>query len=230
MNQVVIPGDDVTATLRTKNQMKIILGPGLRREADKVFACNGGILRKKEPNTYWVNSHRKRYIPVRNEMVIGIVIGKQGDYFKVDIGSSESALLSYLAFEGATKKNRIKLEIDDIVYARLLTANRDMEPELVCINAQGKSGIMGPLTNDGYLFNCSIDLSRKLLNSRCPFEKLGEHLPYEIVIGLNGRIWLKTYHTKITLNFSKAILASEFLSFDEMQNLCDCLINQYKNS
>lgn len=227
--QVVIPGDEITSFLQ-KGRNKIILGPGLRRVANKVYACNGGILRYRSPNTYWVDSHRKRYIPERNEMVIGIVVNKQGDYFKVDIGGSEPAILSYLAFEGATKKNRVKLEIGDLVYAKLLTATRDMEPELVCINAQGKSHVMGPLANDGYLFHCSIDLVRKMLNPKCPFDKIGDHFPYEIVIGMNGRIWLKTYTVKSTIALSKAILASEFLSFSEIQTMCDDLIKQYANS
>lgn len=230
INQVVIPGDEVTHVLTSKNNTKIVLGPGLRRIADKVFACNGGILRKRQPNTYWIDSHRKRYIPERNELVIGIVVNKAGDYFRVDIGSSEPAVLSYLAFERATKKNRVKLEIGDLVYAKLLTANRDMDPELVCINASGKSGVMGVLANDGYLFNCSIDLVRKLLNPKCPFDNIGRHLPHEIIIGMNGRIWLKTPSVKITIALSKAILASEFLSFNEIQLLCDNLIEQYCNS
>ncbi|XKL63060.1 hypothetical protein PGB90_005424 [Kerria lacca] len=230
INNVIVPGEEVTSELKSKNDRKIILGPGLRRVADKVFTCNSGILRKKEPNTYWIDSHRKRYIPQRNEMVIGIIKNKQGDYFKVDIGSSEQALLSYLAFEGATKKNRVKLEIGDLVYAKLLTANRDMEPELVCINAQGKSSVMGVLSNDGYLFHCSIDLVRKMLNPKCPFDKLGKHFPYEITIGMNGRIWIKTHTIKTSIALSKAILTSEFLSFEEIQILCDRLGKQYYNS
>lgn len=230
VNTVVIPGDEVTSSLTCKKNLKIILGPGLRRVADSVYACNGGILKKRLPNTYWIDSHRKRYIPERNELVIGIVVGKVGDYFKVDIGSSELATLSYLAFERATKKNRVKLEIGDLVYARLLTANRDMDPELVCINSSGKGSVMGILPNDGYLFHCSIDLARKLLNPECPFDKLGQYLPYEITIGMNGRILLKTHSVKTTIALSKAILASEFLSFDEIRELCDTLIKQYCNS
>ena len=47
-----------------------------------------------------------QYVPVRGENVIGIVTQKSGDVFKVDIGGSDLATLSYLAFEGATKRNR----------------------------------------------------------------------------------------------------------------------------
>ena len=47
-----------------------------------------------------------QYVPARNENVIGLVVMKAGDTFKVDIGSSEQASLSYLSFDGATKRNR----------------------------------------------------------------------------------------------------------------------------
>ena len=37
---------------------------------------------------------------------------------RVDIGTSEPASLSYLAFESATKKNRPNVNTGDIVYAK----------------------------------------------------------------------------------------------------------------
>ena len=43
---------------------------------------------------------------MKGDSVIGIVTAKQGDTFRVDIGASDAASLSYLSFEGATKKNR----------------------------------------------------------------------------------------------------------------------------
>lgn len=43
--------------------------------------------------------------------MIGIVIAKSGDIFKVDVGGSEPASLSYLAFEGATKRNRPNVQV-----------------------------------------------------------------------------------------------------------------------
>jgi len=43
--------------------------------------------------------------------VIGIVTAKSGDIFKVDVGGSEQASLSYLAFEGATKRNRPNVQV-----------------------------------------------------------------------------------------------------------------------
>ena len=57
-------------------------------------------------DTYAISCLYFQYVPIRGENVLGIVTQKSGDVFKVDIGGSEQATLSYLAFEGATKKNR----------------------------------------------------------------------------------------------------------------------------
>jgi len=52
-----------------------------------------------------------QYIPARGDNVIGVVTAKGGDIFRVDIGTSEPASLSYLAFEGATKRNRPDVKV-----------------------------------------------------------------------------------------------------------------------
>lgn len=50
-------------------------------------------------------------MPVRNEYVIGIVVSKSSETIKVDIGGSEYASLSFLAFENATKRNKPNVEV-----------------------------------------------------------------------------------------------------------------------
>lgn len=52
-----------------------------------------------------------QYVPAKGETVIGIVTAKAGDVFKVDVGGNEQASLSYLAFEGATKRNRPNVQV-----------------------------------------------------------------------------------------------------------------------
>lgn len=162
-----------------------------------------------------------RYVPSRGENVVGIVTQKSGDIYKIDIGASEQATLSYLAFEGATKKNRPDLQIGDVVYAKLLIAGRDMEPELVCVDSQGKENELGVLSSDGMVFTCSLSLVRKLLNPDCPlFKLLGRNQAYEIAVGMNGRIWIKAQSIKETIAVANAILAAEYTVAGEMQKLC----------
>lgn len=59
-----------------------------------------------------------QYVPVRGDHVIGIVTNKLGDTFRVEIASSETATLSYLAFEGATKRNRPDVKVQRFVVAK----------------------------------------------------------------------------------------------------------------
>lgn len=47
----------------------------------------------------------------RNEYVIGIVVSKSSETIKADIGASEYASLSWLAFENATKRNKPNVEV-----------------------------------------------------------------------------------------------------------------------
>ncbi|KAK2120003.1 Exosome component 3 [Saguinus oedipus] len=98
------------------SRVRFICGPGLRRCGDRLLVTKCGRLRHKEPGAggggvYWVDSQQKRYVPVKGDHVIGIVTAKSGDIFKVDVGGSEPASLSYLSFEGATKRNRPNVQV-----------------------------------------------------------------------------------------------------------------------
>ncbi|XP_069684188.1 exosome complex component RRP40 [Periplaneta americana] len=225
VGDVVLPGDLLTIT-NSDNRRKAILGPGLRLNLDQVLITTCGVLRKKDPNIYWVDCYRKRYIPAKGDTVVGVVVNKSGDIFKVDIGTSEQASLSYLAFEGATKKNRPDVQVGDIVFAKLLMAVRDMEPELVCVDSYGKKGKFGILPEDGFIFSCSLNLTRKVLNPECRLLKiLGKEIPHDIAIGMNGKIWVKARSVKATIAIGNAILAAELLTDEEMIAMCDSVIN-----
>lgn len=226
VDSVVIPGD-VALTFEVDSKTKIIVGPGLRVSGNQILVTKCGRLRKKSPNTYWVDNVQKRYVPVRGETVVGIVTSKLGDYFKVDIGSSDLAQLSYLAFEGVTKKNRPNVNVGDVVCAQLVVANRDMDPELVCVDSYGKKGLLGVL-NDGFLFTVSLNLARKILHLNCPlletFQKRLQ-VPFEIAVGMNGFIWIKTKRVDETIALANAILAAEFKTASEMRALCEDIGN-----
>lgn len=223
VDTVVLPGD-VILNINSDTKSKVIIGPGLRVYSNKVVAAKCGILNKKEPSTYWVDSREKRYIPVRGETVLGVVTSKTGDAFKVDICSSEQAQLSYLSFEGATKKNRPMINVGDIVYAKLVVANRDMEPELVCVDSHGKQGKLGVLPPEGFMFNTSINLVRKLLHPKCPlldtFQRVLQ-LPFEVAIGMNGNIWVRARNVNETIAVINVILASEYKTANEIKDLCE---------
>ncbi|XP_035909407.1 exosome complex component RRP40 [Anopheles stephensi] len=221
-SRTVLAGDIIDEpTEMMKESKKVILGPGLRIEKDTVRASKCGQLKMKAPNTFWIDAYQKRYVPNRGELVIGVVMAKAGDIFRLDIGSCENASLSYMAFEGATKKNRPDVNVGDIVYARLLIAHPDVEPELVCVDSHGKKGKLGVL-HEGFMLCCSLNLVRKILNPKCTFlAQLAKELPFEMAAGMNGRIWIRGRTIKETIGVGNAILALEYLPSDRVRELCD---------
>lgn len=84
--RLVIPGDQISEVEEITDDIKLIIGPGLTREGSQVFANRCGILRQKLTSKVailWVDCHSKRYVATRNENVIGVIVGKAGDAFRV---------------------------------------------------------------------------------------------------------------------------------------------------
>ena len=52
-------------------------------------------------------------------------------------------------------------QVGDIIYARVLTANKEMETEIVCIDRSGKSNGMGVIRENGYVFSVNLQHARK---------------------------------------------------------------------
>lgn len=157
-------------------------------------------------------------------MVIGIVKESFSEGWKIDIGSHTPASLSLYSFEGGTKKNKPNLQRNSIVYARVTVANKDVEPECSCVNKQGKADGFGHLVG-GYLFKCSTGLARKCLDpDSVVLNELGKHIPFEIAVGINGRIWVKSTTPENTILITNAILESEHLDAESTKKLVKKLI------
>uniref|UniRef100_G3TZR2 Exosome complex component RRP40 n=1 Tax=Loxodonta africana TaxID=9785 RepID=G3TZR2_LOXAF len=201
-----------------RSRVRVVCGPGLRRSGDRLLVTKCGRLRHKE--LYWVDSQQKRYVPVKGDHVIGIVTAKSGDIFKVDVGGSEPASLSYLAFEGATKRNRPNVQVGDLIYGQFLVANKDMEPEMVCIDSCGRANGMGVIGQDGLLFKVTLGLIRKLLAPDCEIiQEVGKLYPLEIVFGMNGRIWVKAKTIQQTLILANILEACEHMTTDQRKQI-----------
>ncbi|XP_038625628.1 exosome complex component RRP40 [Tachyglossus aculeatus] len=204
---------------------RVLCGPGLRRHDHYLLVTKCGLLRHRHGGSsgfgmYWVDSQQKRYIPVKGEHVIGIVTARTGDTFRVDFGGSETASLSYLAFEGATKRNRPDVQVGDLIYGQFIVANKDMEPEIACISSGGKGNGMGVIGQDGLLIKASLGLIRKLLTPGCEIiQEMSKLYPMEIVIGMNGRIWVKARTTQQTLILANILEACEFMTTDERKQI-----------
>jgi exosome complex component RRP40 len=120
----------------------------------------------------------RQYIPAQKELVLGTVIARHSEGFRVDLGSSQMASLDALAFEGATKRSKPNLkvcpftllfsinetdspQVGMLVYARVSLANRDMETEIECFDAaSGKAEGFGELKG-GTMITTSLEFARQ---------------------------------------------------------------------
>lgn len=206
-----LPGE-IVKSINSKERQTII-GPGLRRneeDASTLIVTQAGRLCFRTPNTYWIEGRRNRYIPKKGDLVVGVVTKKAGDTLRVDIGSAELACLPMLAFEGATKKMKPEVNVGDAIYARMLNAHKEMEPELVCVDQYYKAGRLGVLPNEGFLINLNLNLVQMLLNVENPLLRtLAKKFPYEIVIGVNGKVWMNANQARDVLTLCKAFEAAE---------------------
>ncbi|XP_059203014.1 exosome complex component RRP40-like [Centropristis striata] len=227
VGQVLVPGDefccetDGTISLTEPVRPdKVLCGPGLRRSGDRLLVCKSGVLRHKQPNMFWMDSQQRRYVPAKGETVIGIVTTKSGDVFKVDFGGSEQASLSYLAFEGATKRNRPNVQVGDLVFSQFVVANQDMEPELVCVDSCGRANGMGVFGGGGLVFSVSLGLVRRLLAPHSELlSDLQQLFPCELVVGMNGRLWVKSSRVQQTLIIANLLQSAETMTGPQRQAL-----------
>ena len=106
-----------------------------------------------------------KYCSEVGDLVIGRIIDRQGEHYRVNIDDRFDALLQYYDFEGATKRNRPALEPGDIVYSRVLRTSINSSAILTCkSNTNKKTWTSGeaefiPLI-EGFVFSCAIALCK----------------------------------------------------------------------
>ncbi|KAF9533059.1 exosome complex exonuclease RRP40 [Crepidotus variabilis] len=211
---VVLPGDHVPA-----QHVNLKLGPGLQQhstssttkaEATVIVTRAGELHHSGNRSKWWVESNSRRYVPAAQESVIGVVIQRQGEGFRVDIGGAHSAYLDALAFEGATKRNKPNLKVGSLVYARVSLAHKDMEPELECFDAQSRKAEGFGELKGGFVVRCSLKMCRDLLDPQhFLLPLLGGRFPLEAATGVNGRVWVSAKEIKQTIALVRCIEAAD---------------------
>ena len=194
----VFPGDIISG-LNIPASKSLHPASGLYRESSSapILSTLAGKLEQNSKKTAHVTAPNARYIPRVGDLVIASVQRSSTDFFHLSIcPHTPQAILPQLAFEGASKKTRPQLKPSDLVYAKVLSASKNMEVELTCVNpSTGKSDPegLGPITG-GMVFDISTGLAARLLSSQsvAVFEELGEKLAggFEVAIGKNGKVWV----------------------------------------
>uniref|UniRef100_A0A7S0ZEN3 Ribosomal RNA-processing protein 40 n=1 Tax=Timspurckia oligopyrenoides TaxID=708627 RepID=A0A7S0ZEN3_9RHOD len=229
---VVVPGDEL-GLIGVGSDVVVRIGPGVRVERQLVVASVAGVVNIiPSRSKVWVETNGKRYVPIADDLVIGTVVERHSEGYRVDIGSSECATLGALEFEGATKRNRPMLNPGAVVYARVVSAQRWTEPELSCtVPGSNRSWVSGESTLGelvgGNVIKVSLGTARSLFvqNEKNVLSVLGEHISYESAIGYNGRIWIKAGSVPHSVLVSLAIENAQALTQDETSRLISSLIH-----
>jgi exosome complex component RRP40 len=259
---VVLPGDDVTQKIQELQQHSKKapkLGIGLRtvhthnsesndsQTPPKVLAtCAGRLVQKRSNNTFYIQQNIQRYRPALEDRVIGIVEdrvgsdGTGGDVYRINIGASHPALLSSLAFEGATKRNRPHLSPGMLLYCRIADTPPSMDCALSCQLGPHDAGVPRKdwMTNEGTYGvlqggTCKkipLGLARELLypNNLVLTELAARQIAYEVCVGVNGFVWIHSARPEYTIMIQNAILNSQILTESQVLGMVKSLVETVK--
>ena len=201
---ILLPGEEIPADQLPKSKKgTLTLGPGLRHIPPKsILTTSSGSLHvdHKKP-ALWIEHEHGRYQPSVGDLVVAQIHHASTDTWHCSLTPhTPFALLGHLAFEGATRKTRPKLEADEVVYARVSRCSKWEDTELECVNSNtGKAEGMGPLKG-GMLFNISPAFARRLMmgidrkgrskGGVVVLEDVGEKAKFEVAVGRNGKVWV----------------------------------------
>jgi len=178
-----------------------------------------------------------QYVPQVNDVVLATVHHSSTDFFHCSITPHTTfAQLPHLAFEGVSKKTRPQLATGSLVYAKVSSASKHMDPEIVCHNTStGKSDGMGELKG-GMVFDISLSMAGRLLMAKqkeqgglSVLEDIAEKLPFEVAVGRNGRVWVNSAGVKEILLVGKALQETDVcnLNVEEQKKLVKNLLKSF---
>lgn len=166
-----------------------------------------GILQyNKQHNLYNIHRISSNYIPQINDLVIGTIIHKSNENYRISLGSqcTYNAVMSYYSFPGSSKRNHPNLHVGSLVYCivnDIHIQNNDTTIVLSCISSYiqqrdyvSGDNIFGEL-HRGISFNVSQQLVYTLLQPQCYILTIIDnmlHIQYEICIGMNGVVWINS--------------------------------------
>lgn len=221
IGEFVLPGDPIAlSTLPSPldSSCSITLGPGLHYDKDtNAFTSNAcGYVREPTSLAYFVDGHRSAAASLSTgDLVLGIVVRRQLESLLVDIGFNELASLSLYNFEGSTKRTKPNVDRGDIIYGRL-KIDGECQPQITCVNEDGKADGMGVLDENGYLFSIPINVANDLTHDGL-LQELGSEIPYEIAIGANGRVWIQAKRIRTMIALRKVLLEKAKNNLDNNQ-------------
>lgn len=144
------------------------------------------------------------YHPKQDDIVVGIINRKADTDWLVDIGSSHSAILPMLAFDGATKKTCPKFKRGEMIACYIEEVPKCGEVLLSCIS-RTKQEKLGPLVG-GTLLRCRNRDIQRIFDLGL-LEKATQ-AKIKAVKGMNGRLFIEAQTAEVSERICYAVMAA----------------------
>ncbi|CAD2112917.1 exosome complex component RRP40 [Plasmodium vinckei petteri] len=239
-NGIVLSGDYIKLSNdKIKKVNKSNFEPIYDKEYEDLYRskCSGIMLKTPYyPYKYDIMNTSHKYIPKIGDLVIGIVKSKKLDYYQMDINSNCECIIHKIeSFKYASKSSFPNLLNGTLLYMIIEKINLDNNMVVAsCINsADVKSWInyenyLGELV-DGFLFAVNISYAKSLIGDKCYIlDLIGKDIAYEIAIGHNGWVWIKTNDPQETNMIRSALKHCYGKTNIQMAVLWKSIYNLYK--
>ena len=221
---ILLPGEHFESS--TKPQGRKRLFDATTEEFKYKVASVGSICHPSSDVTRF-SSIGSRYYPAVDDRVVGVIVQKQSDGYILDINTDRKAFLGNFAFVGADKKSRPDLKVGDIVFCRVQENEPYLPVKLTCISTADKKGwatgesLFGRL-NGGIEFKVPVFFCLFLLKNEKFFEKLKSKGKIEVVIGVNGMMFVSTRSDRNNFIIQNAFTKMHSMTLDEASDFLLC--------
>jgi exosome complex component RRP40 len=164
------------------------------------------------------------------DIVLGVIVGKTADNYKVDIAAPSQAILSNIAFNSASKRHRPNLKVGHAILCQVIAADLRFEIELSCEDPTTQKDwvtnevYFGGLPEGGLLISVPKSLSARLSDPEGSLVPIvARNLkPFELSIGVNGRIYIRTNEGEYlrAVLVGKALRAADSMNETELETFC----------
>lgn len=175
----LVPGQEIKTVFQNAS---IGIRENKEAKTNKVVSSAIGELLSLDNSNYWINYKQHRYIPLLDDIVLGVIKGKGKDSYKVDIGSPSYAIINQMDFPSATKRNRTVLKTGDVILGQITDDSLHSEIVMSC-RTEAVQG-MGLLKN-GLLIKVGILQGRKYL-----LYPPSLNITASTIFSMNGYAWV----------------------------------------
>ncbi len=197
---IVIPGQIIA------EGENINLSGSVYKNGNKAIANNVGIVQKATENKIRVKPLKGKYFPNVKDIVIGLVEETNLTSWKVDIGGPYPAILLVSnatndQFDPINDDARKYFDVGDAIRAEIRTFDRTRDPQLSTTTGKGLGKLVG-----GRIIEINPSLiSRVIGRNGSMISKIKEFTGCKIIVGHNGRVWIRGENVDKELKVIEAI-------------------------